>query len=119
MLIIKMLEQCSEEEKGEAYLWLFAYLNTNNTRKLWSEKEAKRLYITDSGPTYDLTLTEIDPRRSKKIGAIKVVREVLGLPLKEAKDQVEAGIIKVPYWLSVQGLESFKYSLSDCGYKLD
>lgn len=51
----------------------------------------------------------------KKIGIIKVVREITGLGLKEAKDLVEAAPKAVKEAVSKDDAEKFKKSLVDAG----
>jgi large subunit ribosomal protein L7/L12 len=51
----------------------------------------------------------------KKIGVIKVVREITGLGLKEAKDLVEAAPKPVKEGVSKDEAEKIKKSLADAG----
>lgn len=51
----------------------------------------------------------------KKIGVIKVVREITGLGLKEAKDLVEAAPKPVKEGASKEEAEKIKKSLTDAG----
>lgn len=51
----------------------------------------------------------------KKIGVIKVVREITGLGLKEAKDLVEAAPKAVKEGVSKDEAEKIKKSLADAG----
>jgi large subunit ribosomal protein L7/L12 len=56
---------------------------------------------------------------SNKVGAIKAVREITGLGLKEAKDLVEAAPKAVKEGLSKADAEAAKKKLEDAGAKVE
>lgn len=62
---------------------------------------------------FDVVLASFD--ESKKIPVIKVVREITGLGLKEAKDLVEAGGKAVKEGVSKEEAESIKAKLAEAG----
>lgn len=62
---------------------------------------------------FDVVLAKFD--ESKKIPVIKVVREITGLGLKEAKDLVEAGGKAVKEGVSKEEAESLKAKLTEAG----
>jgi len=55
----------------------------------------------------------------KKIGVIKVVREITGLGLKEAKDLVEGAPKPVKEGVSKADADKFKKSLTEAGATVD
>lgn len=55
----------------------------------------------------------------KKIGIIKVVREITGLGLKEAKDLVEAAPKPVKEGVGKADADKFKKALADAGATVD
>src|SRR5262245_54906515 len=62
---------------------------------------------------FDVVLAAFDA--AKKIGIIKVVREITGLGLKEAKDLVEAAPKPVKEAVNKEEAESLKKKLTDAG----
>jgi large subunit ribosomal protein L7/L12 len=67
---------------------------------------------------FDVVLTGIaDP--GKKIGVIKVVREITALGLKEAKDLVEGAPKPVKEGIAKDEAESIKKKLTDAGATVD
>ncbi len=56
---------------------------------------------------------------ANKIGVIKVIREITGLGLKEAKDLVEAVPANVKEGISKDEAEGIKKKLEDAGAKVD
>jgi len=67
---------------------------------------------------FDVILTGMaDP--GKKIGIIKVVREITSLGLKEAKDLVEGAPKPVKEGIPKEEAESIKKKLSDAGATVD
>ncbi len=67
----------------------------------------------DEGPkTYNVELTEIGPN---KINVIKVVRELTGLGLKEAKDLVDAAPKAVKEGANEDEAKSIKAKLEEAG----
>ncbi len=69
---------------------------------------------------FDVTLVGFDP--AKKINVIKIVREVLGLGLKESKDVVEAAEKepqKIKEAIAKKDAEDLKKKLEDAGAKVE
>jgi len=64
---------------------------------------------------FDVELTEVG---AEKVKVIKVVREVTGLGLKEAKDLVEAAPKVVKEGASKEDAENIKKSLEEAGAKV-
>ncbi|HUM82881.1 MAG TPA: 50S ribosomal protein L7/L12 [Lachnospiraceae bacterium] len=64
---------------------------------------------------FDVELTEIGP---SKVKVIKVVREVTGLGLKEAKDLVDAAPKVVKEAMSKEDAEELKKKLEEAGGKV-
>ena len=64
---------------------------------------------------FDVVLTDAGPN---KINVIKVVREITGLGLKEAKDLTEAGG-KIKEGISKADAEAMKKKLEDAGAKVE
>ncbi|MBQ3899837.1 MAG: 50S ribosomal protein L7/L12 [Lachnospiraceae bacterium] len=64
---------------------------------------------------FDVELTEVG---AEKVKVIKVVREVTGLGLKEAKDLVEAAPKVVKEAASKEDAENIKKSLEEAGAKV-
>ena len=64
---------------------------------------------------FDVELTEGGPN---KLNAIKVVREITGLGLKEAKDIVEAAPKVIKEAASTEDAESIKKKLEEVGAKV-
>ena len=67
-------------------------------------------------PEFNVMLMEAG---SNKVGAIKAVREITGLGLKEAKDLVEAAPKAVKEGLSKADAEAAKKKLEDAGAKVE
>jgi large subunit ribosomal protein L7/L12 len=65
---------------------------------------------------FNLVLTEVG---SNKVGAIKAVREITGLGLKEAKDLVEAAPKVVKEAMAKADAEAAKKKLEDAGAKAE
>src|SRR5207247_968882 len=66
---------------------------------------------------FTVQLDDFDP--AKKINVIKVVREITGLGLKEAKDLVEGKPKVVKENISKEEAEKFKKQLEDGGAKVE
>ena len=64
---------------------------------------------------FDVELTEVG---AEKIKVIKVVREITGLGLKEAKDLVEAAPKVIKEGLAKADADALKKSLEDAGAKV-
>jgi large subunit ribosomal protein L7/L12 len=70
--------------------------------------------VVEEKDEFDVVLTGMaDP--AKKIGIIKVVREITALGLKEAKDLVEAAPKPVKEGVNKEEAEALKKKLSDAG----
>ena len=67
--------------------------------------------------SFDVILTSISP--DKKIQAIKIVRELTNLGLKDAKDLVEAVPKQVKSGVSKEESETMKKKLEDVGAKVE
>ena len=65
---------------------------------------------------FTVTLTEVG---SNKINVIKVVREITGLGLKEAKDLVEGAPKTLKEGVSKADADDFKKKLEDAGAKVE
>lgn len=65
---------------------------------------------------FDVVLTAVG---DKKIGVIKVVREITGLGLKEAKDMVESAPKAVKEGASKEEAEEIKAKLEEAGAQVD
>jgi large subunit ribosomal protein L7/L12 len=65
---------------------------------------------------FNLVLTEVG---ANKVGVIKVVREITGLGLKEAKDVVDGAPKTVKEALSKADAEAAKKKLEEAGAKAD
>ncbi len=65
---------------------------------------------------FDVVLTDAG---AKKIGVIKVVRQLTGLGLKEAKDLVEAAPAKVKEGVSKEDAEAAKKELEEAGASVE
>ncbi len=69
--------------------------------------------VVEEKDEFDVILTGFDA--AKKIGVIKVVREITGLGLKEAKDLVEASPKPVKEGASKDESEALKKKLTEAG----
>ena len=73
--------------------------------------------VIDEAPTsFDVIMTSFG---DKKINVIKVVREITGLGLKEAKDMVEAVPSKIKEGLNAEDAKALKEKLEGEGAKAD
>jgi len=66
---------------------------------------------------FDVILASVDP--AKKIGVIKVVREITNLGLKEAKDLVESAPKAVKEGASKEEAEDIKKKLTEAGAQVE
>jgi large subunit ribosomal protein L7/L12 len=66
---------------------------------------------------FDVILASVDP--AKKIGVIKVVREITSLGLKEAKDLVESAPKAVKEGASKEEAEDIKKKLTEAGAQVE
>jgi large subunit ribosomal protein L7/L12 len=67
----------------------------------------------------EFTVTLKEYPADKKVTVIKVIREITGLGLKEAKDLVEAAPSTVKEAVSKADSEAFKKKLEDAGAKVE
>ena len=65
---------------------------------------------------FDVELTEVDS--SKKIAILKVVRNITGLGLKEAKGKVEDAPVVIKEGTSKEDAENIKKQLEEAGAKV-
>jgi len=72
--------------------------------------------VEEAPTSFDVIMTSFG---EKKINVIKVVREITGLGLKEAKDLVEAAPKAVKEGLSKADAEVAKKKLEDAGAKVE
>ncbi len=70
----------------------------------------------DEKTTFDVHLTAAG---DQKIGVIKVVKEVLGLGLKEAKDLVDAAPAKIKDGMKKEDAEALKKRIEEVGGKVE
>ncbi|MDD3383039.1 MAG: 50S ribosomal protein L7/L12 [Bacilli bacterium] len=69
--------------------------------------------VVDEGPsTVNVILAEFGPN---KIAVIKVIREITGLPLKEAKDLVDAAPKAVKEGIEAEEANAIKAKLEEAG----
>ena len=64
---------------------------------------------------FNVVLTAVDADAAKKIGVIKVVREITGLGLKEAKDLVEGAPKAVKENVAKAEAEELKKKITEAG----
>lgn len=62
---------------------------------------------------------ELKDAGAQKIGVIKVVKEVLGLGLKEAKDLVDAAPSMLKEGMKKEDADAFKKKIEDAGGKVE
>ena len=67
-------------------------------------------------PTYDVVLTSAG---QAKVGVIKVVKEITGLGLKEAKDLVDGAPKAIKEGVSKEEAESIKSQLEEAGAEVE
>ena len=73
--------------------------------------------VVEEKTEFDAILTEFPA--DKKISILKIVREITGLGLKEAKDLVEAAPTPVKQAVSKADAEAIKKQLEEAGAKVD
>jgi len=73
--------------------------------------------VVEEKTEFDAILTEYPT--DKKISILKIVREITGLGLKEAKDLVEAAPTPVKQAVSKADAEAIKKQLEEAGAKVD
>jgi len=81
-----------------------------------SQAGAAEAAPTEEKTEFDVVLTEIG---GNKINVIKVVREVTGLGLKEAKELVESAPKPVKTGVSKEEAEEIKKKLEEAGAKVE
>ena len=73
--------------------------------------------VEDAGPTeFDVVLTSAG---AKKIGVIKVVREITGLGLKEAKELVDSAPAPIKEKVPTEEAEALKAQLEEAGASVE
>jgi large subunit ribosomal protein L7/L12 len=72
----------------------------------------------DAAEAQDAFNVELTDAGAQKIAVIKVVKEVLGLGLKEAKDMVDAAPAVVKEGLKKEDAEALKAKLEEAGAKV-
>ena len=102
-------------------------LELNDLVKAWEEEfgvsAAAGVVVAAAGPAaeveekteFDVELTEVG---SEKVKVIKVVREITGLGLKEAKDTVEGAPKMIKEGVSKEEAEEVKKKLEEVGAKV-
>jgi large subunit ribosomal protein L7/L12 len=73
--------------------------------------------VAEAQTEFTVVLTAVDP--AKKVNVIKVVRELTGLGLKEAKDLVEGAPQTVKEGVAKADAEAMKKKIEDGGGKAD
>ncbi len=73
--------------------------------------------VVEEKTEFDVILTEVPA--DKKIAILKIVREITGLGLKEAKDAVEAAPKAIKEAVSKADAETVKKQLEDAGGKAE
>ncbi len=71
--------------------------------------------VAEEASAFNVELTEAG---AQKIAVIKVIKEVLGLGLKEAKDMVDAAPAMVKEGLKKEDAEALKKKLEEAGAKV-
>ncbi|CAA3705570.1 50S ribosomal protein L7/L12 [Candidatus Portiera aleyrodidarum] len=105
MNVVEMIELVSEMEKRFKIKKEYIFNNNNNN----INKKEKKV-------EFDLILTSIG---EKKIGVIKIVRELTGLGLKEAKVKVESAPVTIKEALTKEDAEKNKKKLESVGAKVE
>ena len=73
--------------------------------------------VVEAKTEFAVHMTAADP--AKKVNVIKVVREITGLGLKEAKDMVEGAPITVKEGVAKADAEAMKKKLEEGGAKVE
>jgi large subunit ribosomal protein L7/L12 len=73
--------------------------------------------VVEEKTEFDVILAAVDP--AKKIGIIKVVREITNLGLKEAKELVESAPKPVKEGVSKEEAEGIQKKLTEAGAKVE
>ena len=112
----------SEENKMEEFVSYVENMTVLELSKLVKTLE-ERLGVSAAAPAeeekteFDVILAGFDA--AKKIGVIKVVRELTGLGLKEAKDLVEAAPKPLKEAIAKDEAEKIKKQLEEAGAKVE
>ncbi|AGI27136.1 50S ribosomal protein L7/L12 [Candidatus Portiera aleyrodidarum] len=106
MNVIEVIELVTEMEKRFNIKKEYIF---NNKKEKKEEKKEEKL-------EFDLILKSIG---DKKIGVIKMVRELTGLGLKEAKLKVESAPVTIKEALSKEDAEKNKKKLESVGAKVE
>lgn len=69
----------------------------------------------EGGAASDVVKVELTDAGQQKIAVIKVVKELLGLGLKEAKDLVEKAPVIIKEGVKIEEAESLKTKLAEAG----
>lgn len=109
MNVVEVIELVSEMEKRFKIKKEYIFNNINNKKEIKEEKKEEKL-------EFDLILKSIG---DKKIGVIKIVRELTGLGLKEAKVKVESAPVTIKEALSKEDAEKNKKKLESVGAKVE
>lgn len=72
--------------------------------------------VVEEKTEFDVVMTSFG---ENKVGAIKAVREITGLGLKEAKDMVESAPVTVKEGIAKADAEALKKKLEDAGAKVE
>ncbi len=73
--------------------------------------------VAEAKTEFTVVMTAVDP--AKKVNVIKVVREITGLGLKEAKDMVEGAPTTVKEAVAKADAEAMKKKLEEGGAKVE
>jgi len=114
-LSLEFLENCTQEEQEQAFIWLFAIARNNGVLHQWEAKARIEASGAHSGETV-IPLEEKKDKPQNKIKAIKSIRDIFGIFLQEAKDQVEAGKLCLPKGLTTEAFNALEKELDEAGY---
>ncbi|CEI58710.1 50S ribosomal protein L7/L12 [Candidatus Portiera aleyrodidarum] len=109
MNVVEIIELVSEMEKRFDIKKEYFFNNISNKNEMKEEKKEEKI-------EFDLILKSIG---DKKIGVIKIVREITGLGLKEAKIKVESAPVKIKEAISKEEAENIKKKLEKVGAKVE
>lgn len=73
----------------------------------------------DAGADNDSVTVELSDAGQQKIAVIKVVKEILGLDLKAAKDMVEKAPVNIKENIKAEEAEALKAKLEEAGAKVN
>ncbi|MCD1171629.1 50S ribosomal protein L7/L12, partial [Bacillus anthracis] len=107
MNVLELIELVSEMEKRFKINKDNIFNNNTNNNNI--KKKEKKL-------EFDLILKSIG---EKKIGVIKIVREITGLGLKDAKLKVESAPVTIKEALTKEDAEKNKIKLESVGAKVE